>query len=260
MEFRLTTDHFENIENQKIKEKLKELYNIFLKETKKGNKVAFYYEDLNNNILSFNENICFYSASTIKILVCLLIYKLADEGKINLNDKLLVTQEELFEGSGVIKNQKENTEYSIEKLIELCLVESDNTAYIKLVKYVGKENIINFGKKLGALHTLEGKDSYGIVNCLDMIIYWKELKKYIENSENGTKIKKYLLNSSVKYIKNDKYVRKYGEFDIAYHEAGYVDSNKPYYMIVLTQLNKFDYKEEYINKIAKLIEEINREN
>ena len=240
MEFRLTTDHFEKIENQKIKEKLKELYNLCLEETIKGNKVAFYYEDLNNNILSFNENICFYSASTIKILVCLLIYKLADEGKINLNDKLLVTQEELFEGSGVIKNQKENTEYSIEKLIELCLAES--------------------GKKIGALHTLEGKDSYGIVNCLDMIIYWKELKKYIENSENGTKIKKYLLNSSVKYIKNDKYVRKYGEFDIAYHEAGYVDSNKPYYMIVLTQLNKFDYKEEYINKIAKLIEEINREN
>ena len=90
MEFKVTTDHFENIENEEIRNKLKEIYNLCLDETLKGNKVAFYYEDLNNNKLSFNENICFYAASTIKILVCLLIYKLADEGKINLNDKLLV--------------------------------------------------------------------------------------------------------------------------------------------------------------------------
>lgn len=260
MEFKLTTNHFENIDNQNIKENLKKLYNLCLEETLKGNKVAFYYEDMNNNVLSFNEDICFYSASTIKILVCLLIYKLVDEGKINLNEELLVTKDDIFDGSGVIKNQKDDTKYSIEKLIELCLVESDNTAYIKLVKYVGKDNLIEFGKCLGALHTLEGKDSYGITNCLDMIIYWKELKKYIDSTENGKKIKQYLLNPSVKYIKNDKCVRKYGEYDINYHETGYVDTDKPYYMFVLTQINKFDYKEEFINKVAKILEDINREN
>lgn len=257
MEFKVTTDHFENIENDQIKDYLKEIYNISLDETLKGNKVAFYYEDLNNNKLSFNENICFYAASTIKILVCLLIYKLADDGKINLNEKLLVTSDDIFQGSGVIKNQLRDTEYTIKKLIELCIVESDNTAYIKLVKYIGKEKIIAYGKELGALHTLEGKDSYGIINCSDMIIYWKELMNYISNSTNGNELKEYLLNPSVKYINNDRYVRKYGEYDIAYHETGYVDSSKPYYLMVLTQLNKMEYKKEFINKIAKLLNEIN---
>ena len=258
MEFKLTTNHFENIESEVIKSKLKEIYNLCLDESLKGNKVAFYYEDLNDNVLSFNEDICFYAASSIKVLVCLLIYKLSDEGKINLSDKLLVTSEDIFEGSGVIKNQSEDTEYTIEKLIELCLVESDNTAYIKLVKYVGKESLINFGKELGAIHTLEGKDSYGIVNCSDMKIYWKEIINYVNNSENGKKMKNYLLNPSIKLIKNENYLRKYGKFDIAYHEAGYVDSDKPYYMFVLTQLNNFDYKEEFINKVANIIEEINK--
>lgn len=260
MEFKVTTNHFENIQNDKIQNKLKEIYNLCLDETLKGNKVAFYYEDMNNNQLSFNENICFYAASTIKILVCLLIYKLVDNNEINLDDKLIITMDEIFEGSGVIKFQKEPTEYSISKLIELCLKESDNTAYIKLVRYIGKERIIEYGKSLGAIHTLEGKDSYGIVNCTDMVIYWKELISYIKNSKNGINLKDYLLNPSVKYIKNDKYIRKYGEYDIAYHEAGYVESEKPYYLMVLTQLNKEKYKEKFINNVAKIIDEINELN
>ena len=137
----------------------------------KGNKVAFYYEDLNNNILSFNEDICFYAASTIKRLLCLLLFKLADEKSIDLNNKVLVTKEDITSGSGAIKDQKEAKEYTIEKLIELCIIESDNTAYIELMNLIGKERVIEFGTSLGAIHTLEGKDLYGITNCLDMIKY-----------------------------------------------------------------------------------------
>ncbi|MCR5788125.1 MAG: class A beta-lactamase-related serine hydrolase, partial [Bacilli bacterium] len=172
----------------------------------------------------------------------------------------LVTSEDIFQGSGIIKNQKCDTKYTIEKLIELCLVESDNTAYIKLVRFIGKEKIIEYGKELGTKHVLDGKDSYGIVNCSDMIIIWKKIIKYAESNENGKKMKQFLSNPSVKFIKNDKYVRKYGLYDIAYHEAGYVECSKPYYMLVLTQLNKYDYKEEFINKVAKILDDINKIN
>ncbi len=257
MEFKLNTKHYEKIENMEIKNRIKEVYNICLEESLKGNKVAFYYEDLNNNIISYNEDICFYAASTIKILTCLLVFKLADDKKIDLNKKILITNEDIITGSGIIKNQKEDTFYTIDKLIELCIKESDNTAYIKLIRMIGKDKVIEFGKSLGAIHTLEGKDSYGITNCTDMLIYWKEIIKYIEGNENGKKYKEYLLNPSVKYINLDNYVRKYGEYDIAYHETGYVDNNKPYYLIVLTQLNKKDYKKEFINRIASIIDEIN---
>ena len=189
--------------------------------------------------------------------MCLLLFKLADEKSIDLNNKVLVTKEDITSGSGAIKDQKEAKEYTIEKLIELCIIESDNTAYIELMNLIGKERVIEFGKSLGAIHTLEGKDLYGITNCLHMIKYWKEIIKYIEKNNNGSKFKNYLLNPSVKLIKNDNYIRKYGLCDLAYHEVGYVYSDKPYYLIILTQPNKKEYKEEYINRIASLLNEIN---
>ena len=257
MEFKVSTSHFENIENEDVKNKLKDIYNLFLNESLKGNKVAFYYEDLNNNKLSFNENICFYAASTIKILVCLYLYELSEDGKVDLDEELLVTSEDLCDGTGIIKNQINDTKYTISKLIELCLVESDNTAYTKLVKYVGKDELINYGKNLGANHTLEGKDLFGIINCSDLLVYWKELIKYINSTKKGTVLREYLINPSTKLIKLDNYLRKYGSFDIAYHEAGYVDCENSYYLIVLTQINKEEYKEEFINKAANILNDIN---
>lgn len=52
-------------------------------------------------------------------------------------------------------------------------------------------------------------------------------------------------------------VDKYDEFEIAYHDCGYIDSNNLYFIIILTQLNKMDYKEKFINEAAKLIANIN---
>ena len=108
---------------------------------------------------------------------------------------------------------------------------------------------------------MEGKDLFGLTNCIDMLIYWKEIKKYIKNGKYGNLFKEYLSNPTTKLINclNNNYVRKYGSWDIAYHETGYVESDNEYYLIVLTQLNKEYYTEEFINKTAKLLDEINQE-
>ena len=257
MEFKLTSNKFMNIESNEVNNKLNELYNLCLNESLKGNKVAFYYENLNNDIFSYNQDICFYAASSIKILVCTMILRLADENKIDLNKDILVTMADLKQDTGVIKYQKEDTYYSIKKLIELCILESDNTAYLKLVDLVGRDSLEEYGKSLGALHTMEGKDNFGLINCSDMIIYWKDVMDYLKNGKYANDYKHYLLYPSVKFINRDNFIKKYGSWDIAYHEAGYMDVENPYYLIVLTQLNKMDYKEEFINKVANILDEIN---
>lgn len=186
--------------------------------------------------------------------------------KINLEEKLLVTQQDLKKDTGIIKYQKKDTYYTLRRLIELAITESDNTAYIKLVNFIGKEKIRKYGISLGAEHTMEGKetDSFGIINCQDMIVYWKKIKKYIDlNKKYSKELEYYLLNPKVKLIKdasigNKEFVRKYGSWDIAYHEAGYIKGDNPYYIIILTQLNKYEYKEEFINKSAKILNEINK--
>lgn len=267
--FNLTSTYYEdkNIfkENKKLLEQIKELNDLFLKETYNGNKVAYYYEDLNNNSFSYNSDICFYAASSIKILVCLMLFEEAENNRIDLKEKVLVTIKDLKQGTGIIKNQKCDTYYSLLELIKLTIKESDNTAYLKLVSIVGKDKIKEYGLALGAEHTMEGKptDSFGIINCQDMIIYWKKIKSYIDSESNYSFLfKEYLSNPTFKIIEdkslnNFNYIRKFGSYDIAYHEAGYVESNNPFFLIILTQLNKMDYKEKFVNDTAKIIININ---
>ena len=251
--------------NDKLSSKIKELFTLYLEETIKGNKIAVYYENANSdNVISINPDICFYAASSIKILVCLILFEQAENKTINLHDKFLISKSDIKQGTGIIKLQSKDTEYTLLDLIRLCLVESDNTAYIKLVNIVGKQSISSYGHSLGATHTMEGKDtdSFGITNCQDMIIYWKRIKEYINtNTPYSMLLKEYLSKPSTKLISQDSvnnniFLRKYGAFDIAYHEAGYVIDENPYYLIILTQLNKLNYKERFVNDTAKLISQI----
>ena len=66
--------------------------------------------------------------------------------------------------TGIIKFQKQDTYYTIKDLIRLTITESDNTAYIKLVNYVGKENLEKYGKSLE--HSYNGRQRFiWIINC-----------------------------------------------------------------------------------------------
>lgn len=253
---------------EELKEKQEELKKYFLELNtmylKQKEKVAYYYEDINTgSILSYNSDILFYAASSIKILVCVMLLEKAERKELSLEDKILVTMEDLKQDTGVIKYQRENTYYSIKDLIRLTITESDNTAYIKLVNYVGKDNLEKYGKSLGALHTMEGKDLFGLINCDDMVVYWKKVRDFINKSEYGKDFYNWLSNPSFfivepKNIDNNTFVKKYGSWDIAYHEAGYVDDENPYYMIILTQKFKCDDKEEFVNSTAKQLHKIHK--
>ena len=250
---------------QKINELKKHFLNLNSLYLSQDEKVAYYYEDIKTgSILSYNSDILFYAASSIKILVCVMILEMVQNKDVDIEEKLLVSMADLKQDTGVIKFQKEDTYYTIKELIRLTIVESDNTAYIKLVNYVGVENLKNYGKKIGANHTMEGKDLFGLINCDDMICYWKKIREYItSNNKYSFEFYNWLSNPSFSIIQSkniecNNFVRKYGSWDIAYHEAGYIEDENPFYLIVLTQKNKCVEKEIFINETAKKILEIHR--
>ena len=254
--------------NEELKNKLDVLKKEFLDLNhlylKQNEKVAYYYEDVSTgSILSYNSDILFYAASSIKILVCVMLLEMAENKKVSLDDKLLVTMTDLKQDTGIIKYQKEDTYYTIKELIRLTIVESDNTAYIKLVNFVGKENLEKYGKSLGAFHTMEGRDLFGLINCDDMAVYWKKVKSYIDNGIYGNDFYDWLSKPSFSIVEKaslegSTFVKKYGSWDIAYHEAGYVEDENPFYMIILTQKFKCDDKEEFVNETAKRLYKIHR--
>lgn len=256
---------FDRFNNKKLARKIKKLNKLCFNEVYKGNKVSYLYKNINDeSIIAFNPGICFYAASTIKILTCLIILNKALNNEINLEDEILVTMNDLKQDTGIIKYQKQDTYYTIKELVRLTIVESDNTSYLKLVDMIGKDKIKEYGNKLGAEYTMQGKetDSFGIVNAKDMLIYLEKIKEFIDsNNKYSQMLKEWMSNPSVKYVKdssinNKNFVRKYGSYQIAYHEVGYVEDKNPYYLIILTQLNQKKYKNIFMNKVAKLITDI----
>lgn len=244
-----------------LKKEFLMLNNLFLTQNEK---VAYYYEDINTgSVLSYNSEILFYAASSIKILVCSMILEKVARKEINIEEKILVAMEDLKQDTGIIKYQKQDTYYTIKELLKLTIVESDNTAYIKLVNYIGKENLEKYGKSLGAVHTMEGKDLFGLINCNDMIIYWKKVKEIIDNNLHGKDFYNWLSNPSFSIVEQDKignnnFVKKYGSWDIAYHEAGYIEDENPFYLIILTQKFKTEDKEIFVNKAAEKIYKLHK--
>lgn len=241
---------------KKIKKRLDKLNIMFVKNEEK---VAYYYENINKKIaFSFNESITFYAASTIKILVLLYIYN----NKMHLEKEITITEEDIKQGNGVLKDELDlPKKYTLKELLMYTIKYSDNTAYLKLVDFIGKEKLLTYAHNLGAEHTFEGKDNFGITNCLDMLKYWSRLWEILkENPE----IEDWLLNPEYaiiksKNIKSGHFYKKYGAFDIAFHECGVVDGKDPYFLFILTQKGENKKSKRFINKTAKKIEKIHKE-
>lgn len=251
-----------NIKDKYLKKRIYSLNKFLLKQEEK---VAYAYKNLETNEeFSFNLDVCFYSASTIKFLVCLYIYEQAENNPKLLDVKIKLDLEDFKEGSGVLNKNKTIVEYTIKELVYYTLKESDNTAYIKLVNFVTPLKLKEYGIKIGAKHTLEGKDLFGITSAYDMKIYLTYLYNYFKlNTPLSYEFKQIMLNPSYKIINsksinNNSFARKYGSFGIAFHEVGIVYDEKPYILIVLTQKNKLNKKTKYVNKVAKRINNIHK--
>jgi len=240
--------------NQKIRQKLKRLNIQFVKSKEK---VAYYYENINHQVtFSFNEEMTFYAASTIKILVTNYIL----DYKLDRSQKITITKTDLKPGTGILKEELQlPKQYTVQDLMKYCLVESDNTAYLKLVEWIGKENLSKYGKSLHAKHTFEGKDSFGIITCSDLKCYWQ---KCFELQKEYPFLKEWLANPRTKIINSKlfqgEFLRKYGSFDIAYHEAGIVLEENPYYLFILTQKSSSNKSKRFINRTAKELAKIHK--
>lgn len=259
---KLKNDAFNIKENDilKLKKAVFKLNHMFLKS---DDKVAYYYEDLESNLtLSFNQNMTFYAASTIKMLVSLYLYEQASLDRINLEEKLLFTEEYRRDGTGVMKNGPINECFTLKELIKYTICESDNSAYKMLMDYVGIDTIKAYGNTIGATTTMIGKDHYGTISPYDAKLYWHKLLNFTkQNNIPGKELLDYFLNTSVclidkNNISNNPFAHKYGHWDIAYHECGIVYGEHPYFICIMTQKGNKKDKIKFINATIKKINTI----
>ena len=87
----------------------------------------------------------FNSASVIKIPVMILAFRLAEQGKLNLNDRIQIKASDLRGGSGIFRYHDIGLNPTLRDVITQMIITSDNTATdIMIAKVGGREKVNEF--------------------------------------------------------------------------------------------------------------------
>jgi len=100
-----------------------------------------------------NGDVAFNAASVIKVPIMAAVFQAIAEGKHSLSDWITLPEEELVGGSGVLQHMTPGTKLTVEDVLLLMVIQSDNTATNMMIELVGKSYIQNFIDKQGMEHT-----------------------------------------------------------------------------------------------------------
>jgi beta-lactamase class A len=92
----------------------------------------------------------FNSASVIKIPVMILAYQMAEQGKLNFNDRVEIKRSDLRGGSGIFRYHDVGLNPTLRDVITQMIITSDNTATdIMIAKVGGRDKVNEFLKQSG---------------------------------------------------------------------------------------------------------------
>lgn len=259
-----------NCINSKIdSENLPDSINNIIKEindyyNQSNNYFAFAYKDIYTGFMvSYNEKQQIFTASTIKAPTDIYIYEMASSGKINLDEELTYTGNYYNTGSGVLKNNKINANYSVRTLLKYSTVYSDNAAHNMLMDKYGRENMLSFWQGLGTNSIFTANNNWGVVNAHDAVIYMSELYRfYLENDTYGEELMNNFLNAKPKFISgqnNYQVANKSGWSGTVIHDVSIVFANNPYIVVALSNLGDTDYYMSYFNNVNDLASKLHSE-
>ncbi len=214
-----------------------------------GEKLSFY--------LNAQEKIP--AASLIKLPIMAVCFKAAKDGKIKLSGKIILKQRYKTGGSGILKNMPAGRRFTIEKLINLMITISDNTAANILISKLGRPYINRIFKYLGLKQTRlnrrildlsarrKGIENYTSIQ--DLIYLLKKIyNKKLISPQYCQKMLNILLKQKIngrlpKYLpKNLKIAHKTGLARNIVADAGIIFAPNADYIIAVAFSGKPNYK------------------
>lgn len=96
----------------------------------------------------------FPAASLVKIPIMAGCFKAIDEGRVSLTSEIRLDSGDKTPGSGVLKAMPSGSVYTVEKLIELMIAESDNTATNLLIDRLTPNYLNSFFRQQGLKSTI----------------------------------------------------------------------------------------------------------
>ncbi len=247
--------------------------------------VAFYNLSEPKDSLLINVDEKFHAASTMKVPVMIELFKQASEGKLNLNDSILLKNEfksivdsslykmDIADDSDDIIYKQIDTKVAISDLIYSMITISSNLATNVLIELVDAKKITATMRNLGAkdievLRGVEDQKAYdqGLSNSTtarDLIIIMESIAQHKAGSEEDCKAMIAILNDQKfkdmipKYLPEDvKVAHKTGSITGVHHDAGiiYLPDGRSYVLVLLSKnLADFDKGTEQLSLISKSI-------
>ena len=119
-----------------------------------GGTVGVMVHDLGTGLeLTYNHQEVFPTASTLKAPLLYALFRLAEEGQIDLKERVTLSHENRVPGSGVLQALDEGLQPTIRDLAELMIIVSDNWATDLVYERVGKEYLAATLRELGMHRT-----------------------------------------------------------------------------------------------------------
>lgn len=114
-------------------------------------------EDLKEGAkFSLNGDKPFYAASIIKVPIMAAVFAAAQDGDLQLGDRLPLRRDDMVGGSGVLQYMSPTLELPILDLVTLMIIQSDNTATNMLLDEIGMDKVQavmnEFGMERSEIH------------------------------------------------------------------------------------------------------------
>lgn len=222
---------------------------------------SLYYKDLKTDEeFGVDEHNVLTAASVNKLVIAAYLYALAAQGKVGLEDKVVIQKEDIQDyGTGSLRYQNPGRSYTLKTLTKLALEQSDNTAAYILGVRLGTEKIQEFAKKIGlaSTHMAQNKTTAADMGTLLELIYTEkitsasltqELLDFLKDTDLEDRLPRFL-------DKNIAVYHKTGDAVTMIHDVGIIDNGtSPFILAVLTtEANDEEKTKQAIGEIAKII-------
>jgi len=212
--------------------------------------------------VSVREKESFSAASLIKLPIVYTLYQQAQEGKINLEEKYTLREEDKVGGAGSLYQKEAGAVYSYRELARLCGKQSDNTAAAILEKVLGVEAIEATIRRLGMKNTSFSRRQ---TTPEDIALFWQELWEGDLKEEYREEI----LNSLTETIFEEqipaalpagvKVAHKVGIDEGILHDAGIIFQDPPFVLVLMSKNNNREEAQEAFILLAKALLESGEE-
>ncbi|MDL2287653.1 serine hydrolase, partial [Eubacteriales bacterium OttesenSCG-928-G02] len=226
-------------------------------------KQGFYLYDIESGFyLSFNAEMHFYNASTVKAQNALFVYNLLDNDEAKLTDRLTYTEEYFSDDTGILHTKPFGMQYNLSTILEYSLRYSDNAAYYMCLDRYGLYEFNDYIKSLGCEVSggLEPLSKWGFSTPRDTAIIWKEIYRYIHKGAYGQSFLQNMVESQNEIISAQlpeyTVAHKYGWSTSFYNDVAIVYGKRPYILAVFTESSGGYEEREYIKQLTAILNEL----